>query len=72
MKSIKVGNLTDRVTEDDLQRLFSRFGAICTIQIYGNQIVDRFAVVVFSNPESADKAKVVDGLRIYDRHITVG
>ena len=71
MKSIKVGNLNDRVTEDDLQRLFSRFGNICGIQIYSNQIIDKFAVVVFSNPESADKAKVVDGLKVYGRHVTV-
>ena len=36
-QSIKVGNLNDRVTEDDLQHLFSHFGAVCGIQIYGNQ-----------------------------------
>jgi hypothetical protein len=63
-------NLIDRVTED-LYRLFSRFGDIRGIQIYSNKIVDRFAVIVFCNPESADKAKVVDGLRVYGGHITV-
>ena len=71
MKSIKVGNLHYLVTEDDLRRLFGCFGGISDIQLFSNQIINRFAVIVFSNPESADKAKVVDGLKIRGRHVTV-
>ena len=71
MKSIKVGNLHDRVTEDDLRLLFGCFGSISDIQLFSNRIIDRFAVIVFSNPEAADRAKVVDGLKIHGRHVTV-
>jgi len=71
MKSIKVGNLDLRVTEDDLRHLFGRFGAIAGIQLYSTEIINRFAVIVFYESESAKQAKVLDGLKVGDYHITV-
>ena len=71
MQSIRVGNLPYTMTDDDLKRLFSRFGAIANVQIFSNQIIDRFAVIIFYDRDSAERAKVMDGLKIGECYITV-
>ena len=45
--SVRVGNLDNRISNDDLRHLFSRFGAIANIQTFANGVVNRFAVIVF-------------------------
>jgi len=71
MQSVRVGNLDYRVTEEDIRHLFSRFGAVVNIQLFSNRIVDRFAVIQFVDKESVEKAKELDGLKIWDCYITV-
>lgn len=71
MQSIRIGNLDYRVTEEDLRHLFSKFGAIANIQLFSNRIVDRFAVILFFDKESAEKARVLDGLKVDECYITV-
>lgn len=71
MQSIRVGNLDYRISDDDLRHLFSRFGAIANIQLFANHIVNRFAVIMFYDKESAKQARVLDGLKVGENHITV-
>ena len=71
MQSIKVEKLDYRITDDDLRHLFSKFGAIANIQLFSNRIVDRFAVIMFYEKESAEKAKILDGLKVGECYITV-
>ena len=71
MKSIKAGNLPYTITDDDLRHLFSRFGAIANIQLFSNRILDRFAVILFYDKGSAEKARELDGLKVGECYITV-
>lgn len=71
MKSIKITNLDDDVTREDLIRLFGRFGAMQDLQIYAERIFNRFAVVVYYENTSAEQAKSLDGMKLAGRYITV-
>lgn len=74
MKKIYVGNLSYRVTEDELHSAFAPFGAIETI----NLITDRytgeskgFAFVSFESQSAAQNALSMDGKELKGRKLKV-
>ncbi|KAL2486927.1 Uncharacterized protein Adt_31683 [Abeliophyllum distichum] len=64
--SLHLGNLSSRISRDDLERVFRRFGR-CTIQVK-----DRYGFVVYDYPAIAEKAlKTLRGKRICGEPITI-
>ncbi|CAA3031929.1 serine arginine-rich splicing factor 4-like [Olea europaea subsp. europaea] len=64
--SLYLGNLSSRISRDDLERVFRRFGR-CTIQVK-----DRYGFVVYDYPAVAEKAlKNLRGKRICGEPITI-
>ncbi|KAL3839334.1 hypothetical protein ACJIZ3_023925 [Penstemon smallii] len=64
--SLHLGNLSSRISKDDLERAFVRFGR-CTIQVK-----DKYGFVVYDNPPCAEKAlKALRGKRICGEAITL-
>ena len=70
-----VGNLEWGVVEDDLQQLFSPFGAIEEVVVIKDKFSGRskgFGFVTFTNDEEGDKAVAeLNGKDLKGREITV-
>ncbi|MBE0478686.1 RNA-binding protein [Candidatus Aerophobetes bacterium] len=74
-KKLYVGNLSYKVTEDDLKDLFKEFGAVSEINVVTDRATGKprgFGFVEFSSNEDADKAiKSLNGKMFQDREIVV-
>ena len=70
-----VGNLSYKVTEDDLKDLFSEFGSVVEIKLITDRATGRsrgFGFVEFSSSEEANKAiSTLDKKTVQDRQIIV-
>lgn len=73
--NIYVGNLDYKLTEDDLQNAFSKFGAVSSVNIITDKYSGRskgFGFIVMDNDDEARKA--IEGLnetQLEDRNIVV-
>lgn len=59
---IYVDNLTEKVTESDLRRIFEKYGEVKSIEVFNHQIGDRsrtFAYLEMPSDEDALKAMEV-------------
>ena len=55
--ALKVSGLPATVSE-----LFSRFGTLLGVKVYAKNYLDKFAIVIFANEESAEKVRrALDG-----------
>ena len=74
-KKLYVGNLSYRVTEDDLKDLFKEFEAVTGVNLVTDRSTGRsrgFAFVEFDSGEEADKAvKSLNGKTVQGREIVV-
>ncbi len=74
-KKIYVGNLSYKVTEDDLKELFGEFGAITEINVITDRETGRprgFAFVEMDSDDEATKAiDSLNGKELQDREIVV-
>jgi len=74
-KKLYVGNLSYKVTEDDLKDLFGEFGSVTEINLITDRATGRsrgFGFVEFSSGDEADKAiNSLNGKMLQDRKITV-
>ncbi len=59
--AIKVSDLPSTITEDILRQLFSRFGMVENVRLFYRYITEPFAIIVFASPESARKARMLNG-----------
>lgn len=69
-----IGNLSFKLTDDDIRELFEKFGKITEVAIPRNRDTDRprgFAFITFENEDSAKKALALDGHEIDGRKIRV-
>lgn len=69
-----VGNLSYSVTDEDLRKLFEKYGTIQTINIITDRFTARakgFAFVEMSSGEEAQKALELDGSEFLGRNIMV-
>ena len=74
-KKLYVGNLSYKVTEDDLKDLFKEFETVTEVNVITDRATGRsrgFGFVEFSSNNDADKAiKSLNGKTLQDREITV-
>jgi len=74
-KKLYVGNLSYKVTEDDLKDLFKEFGAVTEVSLITDRATGRsrgFGFVEFSSSDDADKAiKSCNGKLVQGRKIVV-
>lgn len=74
-KKIYVGNLSYKVTEDDLKDLFGEFGAVTEINVITDRETGRprgFAFVEMDSDDDATKAiNSLNGKELQDREIVV-
>ena len=74
-KKIYVGNLSYKVTEDDLKDLFAEFGTITEINVITDRETGRprgFAFVEMESDDEATKAiNSLNGKELQDREIVV-
>lgn len=74
-KKIYVGNLSYKVTEDDLKDLFGEFGAVTEINVITDRETGRprgFAFVEMDSDDEATKAiNSLNGKELQDREIVV-
>ncbi len=74
-KKLYVGNLSYKVTEDDLKDLFKEFETVTEVKLISDQVNGRsrgFGFVEFSSNEDAGKAiKSCNGKMLQDREIVV-
>lgn len=69
MKNIYVANLSYRVTNDDLKKVFEEFGEVISAKVIIDQLTGRsrgFGFVEMTNPAEADKAIEELNKAIYD------
>ena len=74
-KKLYVGNLSYKVTEDDLKDLFGEFGTVTEVNIITDRETGRprgFAFVEMDSDDDATKAiNSLNGKMVEDREITV-
>ncbi len=74
-KKLYVGNLSYKVTEDDLKGLFKEFETVTEVNLVTDRATGRsrgFGFVEFSSDDDADKAvKSLNGKTFQDREIVV-
>ncbi len=74
-KKIYVGNLSYKVTEDDLKDLFGEFGAVSEVNVITDRETGRprgFAFVEMDSDDEATKAiNSLNGKELQDREIVV-
>ena len=74
-KKIYVGNLSYKVTEDDLKDLFAEFGALTSVNVITDRETGRprgFAFVEMDSDDEATKAiNSLNGKELQDREIVV-
>ncbi len=74
-KKLYVGNLSDKITEDDFKDLFKEFETVTEVNLVTDRATGRprgFGFVEFSSNEDADKAiKSLNGKMFQDREIVV-
>ena len=74
-KKLYVGNLSYKVTEDDLRDLFKEFETVTEVNVVTDRATGRsrgFGFVELSSDEDADKAvKSLNGKTLQDREIVV-
>jgi len=74
-KKLYVGNLSYKVTEDDLRDLFKEFETVTEVNVITDRATGRsrgFGFVEISSDEDADKAvKLLNGKTLQDREIVV-
>ncbi len=74
-KKLYVGNLSYKVTEDDLKDLFKEFETVTEVNLVTDRATGRsrgFGFVEFSSGDDADKAiKSLNGKMFQDREIVV-
>ena len=74
-KKLYVGNLSYKVTEDDLKGLFKEFETVTEVNLVTDRATGRsrgFGFVELSSDDDADKAiKSLNGKMIQDREIVV-
>jgi len=73
--NIYVGNLDYKVSEDDLETMFSKFGTVSSVKIITDKYNGRskgFGFVEMENHDEAGKAiKGLNGTTVKSREITV-
>ena len=74
-KKIYVGNLSYKVTEDDLKNLFGEFGTLTSVNVITDKETGRprgFAFVEMDSDDEATKAiNSLNGKELQDREIVV-
>jgi len=74
-KKLYVGNLSYKVTEDDLRDLFKKFETVTEVNVITDRATGRsrgFGFVELSSDEDADKAiESLNGKTLQDREIVV-
>jgi len=70
-----VGNLSYSITEEQLQELFSKYGAVASVNIITDRDTGRgkgFGFIEMSSPEEAEKAQeALDGSEFEGRSLKV-
>jgi cold-inducible RNA-binding protein len=69
-----IGNLSFKLSDDDIRELFEKFGKITEVAIPTNRETGRprgFAFITFETEDSAKKALTLDGHEVDGRKIRV-
>lgn len=73
--NIYVGNLAYKVTEDDLEKMFTEYGAVSEANVITDKFSGRskgFGFVTMENDEEASKAiEGLNGISLQDRDVVV-
>lgn len=70
MKKIYLGNLSFRITEEELENIFSEYGDIVSVNLIKDRDTGRlkgFGFIEFETEEQAKAALVMDGKEIQGR-----